>query len=34
MELKDFKNWKLWLTAGASVIVLWGMMVLMIIALS
>jgi len=34
MELKDFKDWKLWLTAGASVICIWGMMVLMIIALS
>lgn len=34
MELKDFLNWKLWLTAGASVLVVWGIMVLMILVLT
>lgn len=33
MELKDFLNFKLWIGAGLSVFALWGLIVIMVIAI-
>lgn len=33
MDLKDFLNLKLWIVAGLSAFTLWGILVIMIIAL-